>query len=135
MAKTSIAHGREIDKLRSDINNAVARCARQAERLTKAGVQDGHVHFKTDRPNTMFVLEPSVDGRRRYVHVGTDTKRQAVMRAAVDRWETRARLQSDMAALSAEVAELDRAIDHIIRSSRYLRDRALSLVKNHCGDA
>lgn len=132
MAKTSIAQGREIDKLRSEIGRALARCKRQEARLTKAGVQNGHVHFKTDRPNTMFVLEPSVAGRRRYIHVGTDPKRQTIMAAAVERWADRSRLQVDMAALTDALDEFDRAVEHVLRMGQRVRANALQAVETHC---
>lgn len=132
MAKTSIAQGREIDKLRSEIGRALARCKRQEARLTKAGVQNGHVHFKTDRPNTMFVLEPSVDGRRRYIHVGTNPERQTVMAAAVARWGDRTRLQADMAALHDALDEFDRAVEYALRMGQRVRANALQTVETHC---
>ena len=135
MAKNSIAQGRDIDKLRLDIGRALTRCKRQEARLTKAGVQNGHVHFKTDRPNTMFVLEPSVDGRRRYIHVGTDPKRQSLMVAAVERWGDRARLQADMATLNDALDEFDRAVEYALRIGQRVRANALQTVEAHCGAA
>ena len=86
-------------------------CQDEADRRVKAGVQWGHIHFKTDRPNTLYVLEPAVDGRRKYLHVGTDPQHQAQRRSAVERGVRLTRLRETIEPLKAAIRELDWEID------------------------
>jgi len=107
MATKIITHGKEIDKAVLGIHRLLEKCRAEEERLTQEGCQAGNINWKTDRPNTMFIYEPSVDGRRKYIHVGTDPKKQAEAEARVERWRCRDKLRKAISALEDEIKEMD----------------------------
>jgi hypothetical protein len=73
-------------------------------------------------------LEPAVDGRRKYLHVGTDPQRQAQRRAAVDRGVRFARLREAIQRLKDDLREQDWEIDGVLAHTVYLHERAQEVV-------
>ena len=90
------------------------------KKLTAKGLQEGKIHFKTDRPNTMYILGPSQDGKREYSHVGTDPKKQAEATAAVQRWETVKAMNADLDRLTFRRRELSYSLGALERSAKLL---------------
>lgn len=134
MAKKIISQGATIDKLRADIVAAISAGKREDKRLTRQGVQIGRIHYKTDRPNTMYVLEPSVNGKRKYVHVGTDPKKQAQKRAQVDRWQQRDQLRKAMAQLETDLQELDWRLRSVTHIAEGVHELAAVFVERHINE-
>lgn len=100
-------------------------------RLTRLGVQSGRIHYKSDRPNSMYVLEPSVDGKRKYVHIGTDSKKQAQKRAQVDRWRQQEQLRKAMMQLETELQGLDWQMTNVARIAEGVQELAGVFVERH----
>ncbi|MES9902179.1 MAG: hypothetical protein ABW168_05785 [Sedimenticola sp.] len=131
MAKKIITHGKKIDKLRGCINAALIRCKRQEALLTRQGVQVGRIHFKTDRPNTMFILEPTVGGKRKYVHVGTDPKIQALKETEVVRWARRHDLRQAIKRLEDEIQELDFHTERLVAIAESVNEHSRIIQDKH----
>jgi hypothetical protein len=134
MAKKIISHGEQLDKLKADIEAALVECKKEEARLTKAGVQIGTIHFKTDRPNIMYILEPTnQQGRRPYVHVGVDTAKQADARVRVDRWRKRDALRRAMISLEEELWRMNHQIQHVLHIVSSVHEHAAMIVETHMG--
>ena len=131
MAKKITAQGAAFDKTRAVIINALKSCKTQEKKLTKAGVQIGRIHFKSDRRNSMYILEPGKGGKRKYIHVGTDLDYQAEKRAEVNRWAQRERLREDIARLESSLEEVDCQMDDLSYSIKSVHDDARILLKKH----
>jgi hypothetical protein len=132
MVKKIMTEGERIDKSRVSIVQAIESCKSQERRLTKQGVQCGAYHFKTDRKNpTMYVLEPVKDGHRKYIHVGTNTDKQADMQNRLHRWKLRDELQKDILRLEQELKTLDWQIENVSFKARSLEKRSESIRKSH----
>ncbi|AUZ86176.1 hypothetical protein [Methylophaga nitratireducenticrescens] len=112
--------GEQIDQQRQKIQLAIESCRKKIDDLTREGVQVGTIHFKTDRPNTMYILEPSVDGRRKYVHVGTDPEKQKIKREEVERWIHRDELQKAVESLEADLRDIDRLAEMLLTKTTYV---------------
>ncbi len=91
--KTEIAG---VLSLLDSIHSSIEAIKKEIQDLTAAGVQVGSIHFKTDRPDTMFIWEPMKDGKRQYVHVGKDPAKQEQKKAEVERWHKRDYLQHQL---------------------------------------
>jgi hypothetical protein len=132
MAKKIIQHGQRIDNLHSLILTALEDCKKEEARLTKAGVQIGSIHFKTDRPNSMYILEPTNEaGRRPYIHVGVDPRKQDDARIKVERWKKRDELRRSMADLETELKHLMYEIEHVARMTESVHEHASMVIDRH----
>lgn len=132
MAKRIMEQGALIDKSRDAIVQAIAASRRQEKLLKKQGVQIGSIHYKADRKSpTMFVYEPVKEGKRRYVSVGTDPKKQTEMQARVNRWKQRDLLQKEIERLEKDLKRLDWEIQHLVTNARKLEVEANEVRKKN----
>ena len=123
--------GEKLDKLRTEIDTLLASCRQREVTLTAAGVQAGSINFKSDRPNTMFIYEPTHEGQRRYVHVGVDPAKQAEARVLVSRWHQRDRLRRAIAALEADIHDMDWQIECVVRVVEAVYKHSKSTIAEH----
>ena len=85
-----MSHGETIDKELVKLHEAILKLKKKEEKLTDAGCLLARIHFKTDRPNIMYMLLPTDStGKRKYVHVGVDSEKQNEAIAKVSRYEQR----------------------------------------------
>lgn len=108
----------EIQLLEAD--QKIKTIQAKIKKLTAKGLQEGKIHFKTDRPNTMYILEPSEHGKRKYNHIGTDPKKQAEATAAVERWEKVTAMSADLDRLTFRQRELSYSLNALERSAKLL---------------
>ena len=134
MAKNIIAQGAAIDKLRAEISDAFKACKKHEATLTKAGVQAGSINFKSDRPNTMFIYEPTNDGQRKYVHVGVDRRMQALAKERVARWKQRADLRKAVIQLKAGLSDMDWQTEQALMAAESVRVQAKSIIAKHVNE-
>jgi hypothetical protein len=99
-----------------------------AKELEEQGIRMAYPHFKADRPNVMFLLEPTDGtGKRRYIHVGTDPEKQEEARAAIARHAKReailracARIDRERTDLLDELRRLELKfidLEHVVKAS------------------
>lgn len=108
----------ELQLLEADEKIRLMRA--KIKKLTAKGLQEGKIHFKTDRPNTMYILEPSQDGKRKYKHIGTDPKKQEKTTAAVERFVTVKAMTADLDRLTYQQREISYSLNTLERSAKLL---------------
>lgn len=129
--KTKQSPGALIDQRRLDIAEALKICREKEAALTRAGVQIGTAHYKSDRPNIMFIWEPTKDGKRKYVHVGTKAVNQERKLAEIERWRQREGLRHAIRDLEQEIASLDWAIESTASKVSAVLEYAGLIVDKH----
>ena len=101
-----MSHGETIDKELVKLHEAILKLKKKEEKLTDAGCLLARIHFKTDRPNIMYMLLPTDStGKRKYVHVGVDSEKQNEAIAKVSRYEQREIVRK-------RIGSLQKLIDH-----------------------
>lgn len=125
--KTEIAG---VLSLLDSIQSSIEAIKQEIETLTAAGVQVGSIHFKTDRPDTMFIWEPMKEGRRQYVHVGKDPEKQARKKAEVERWHKREFLQQQLASYERRLSEINYSISSLGGKAERLENDCSSTAKD-----
>lgn len=131
MAKNIMADGLEFNKLRSSIASALAACKRKEKELSKAGCQSGNIHFKTGRPNTMYINEPTKNGKRKYIHVGVNAAKQKEARERVKRWAIRDSLRNHISKLENDLQHLDYRFVEVMDYATLLEDHSRSIVEEY----
>ncbi len=107
MTKGIIAQGAQLDKLRANIAEIIEACKKHERKLSRQGCQSGAAHFKTSKPNCMFIYEPQVDGHRKYVHVGVDPDKQKEALERIDRFKKRDELNKAREDLERQLSDID----------------------------
>lgn len=128
MGKKSMNLGADIDNLRQTIRAAIQACERREQALQKLGCLKAHIHFKTGT-NVMFMNKPvdPVTGKRPYVHVGVDPRKQAEARALVYREQVRERLAALREALAQSLQGMDEELQWLANRYRRLADEIPNL--------
>ncbi len=131
MAKKNPLNGAVIDQKREQILEALAACREKEAALTKAGVQSGHAHYKSDRPHIMFILEPSKGGKRKHVYVGAKAENQARKLAEIDRWNKREQLRHSMSELERHIQAMDGDIQRTATTVSAVLEHAQVILEKH----
>ncbi len=85
-----MSHGCAIDKELVKLNEIIVKLRKKDKSLTDQGCLLARIHYKTDRPNIMYMLLPTDEaGKRKYIHVGVDSEKQQQAIAKVSRYEER----------------------------------------------
>ena len=108
-----------MDELAQKIQNI----QKQIDQLTAEGVQAGEYHFKTDRPNTMFIYEPVLDGKRKYIHVGTDPEKQEIKKSEIERFKQREQLMQRLDQLQSNLMGFKYAVERLAEDGDRINSR------------
>ncbi len=131
MTKGIIAQGARLDKLRTSITEVLEACKKKERILTRQGVQSGTHHFKSGRKNCMFILEPTQDGRRKYIHIGVDMKKQEKALADLDRFRRRADLNRAREDLEKQLADIDWQLRSLSNVFEHVEEYARLIHEKH----
>ncbi len=131
MSNKKKSDGQRLDTLRMGVIKSLKTCKAREAALTKAGVQRGNFHFKSDRPTSMLIWEPSEDGGRKYVHVGTDPEKQAIKQAEIERWGQRDRLQKAITSLESELKDVDYQIKCLLHIIESVHEHSCMIIDKH----
>ncbi|MGD9170696.1 MAG: hypothetical protein PVI97_11645 [Candidatus Thiodiazotropha sp.] len=132
MTSTNITKVTRLDNLRDSIIYVIEDCKEYEQKLIRHGVQAGHHHFKPDnsQKNSMFVLEPSQDGKGKYIHVGADPQRQVLMLAKLERFRklkalnaAREDLEKLLSDIEWQLSMLSNVIEHVEEYARLIHEK------------
>jgi hypothetical protein len=131
MAKTIMDEGEKIDNLRVETVAALNLCKKHENSLTEAGCQAGVIHFKSGRPNAMFINEPISGGGRKHVYIGVDPDKQEEARARVARWNARDLLRRSMSSLEVDLDDLNHLVGSALADAKAVNDMAVKIFREH----
>ncbi len=113
--------GRKADAELVKVRRTLKTIAGEIRRLEKQGILLAHVHFKTGtKAGTMYLLEPTTDGARKYHHVGKDPKAQAAARAKIERYKRREQLSRLLFRYRNELDRIEEELLGLLESAKRL---------------
>jgi hypothetical protein len=126
-----IAYGSKIDKELQRLRSEIKVLKGEEKCLTDAGCLLAKIHFKTDRPNVMYMLEPvDAEGKRKYIHVGVKPKKQDEAYKKVNRYENRQKLRRKIHQLNELEKECNFKLSSMLDNLKFEIDEKISEALN-----
>lgn len=122
-----MSHGLAIDKELIRLDNAIIELKKKDAVLTNAGCLLARIHYKSDRPNIMYMLLPSDEtGKRKYVHVGVDSIKQNEAIEKVSRYEQRETLRKKTHTIQELYDQCNFRLSSMLNSLQYEIEKKIS---------
>jgi hypothetical protein len=123
-------NGKSVDAFFEDVRGSLAGMKKKAEALREKGILHAYPHFKTGTKK-MFLNTPTDGcGRRKFIYVGTDEKKQKAALAKIARFYQHERILESIGRITDDLESQERELRELYHKAGALTLRGDAALKD-----